>query len=167
MPQTLISNVEFELMPDYPGKQELLEGELIELPPAKLPHSRIAENLSDLFRRAFDRHRVFIEAGYQLTANSWLVPDVSVTWPDQPEANEYFQAAPMIAVEIASRGNTAEEIERKTAAYLRHGAAEVWIVYSRPRSMMVHTRSAVQRVTDAYTSEVCPAVVKLAEIFEV
>ena len=35
-------------------------------------------------------------------------------WPDQPELNEYVQGSPMIAIEIASRGNTAEEIERKT-----------------------------------------------------
>ena len=36
---------EFELLPDRPGKTELLRGELIELPPAKLKHNEIAERL--------------------------------------------------------------------------------------------------------------------------
>jgi hypothetical protein len=32
----------------------------------------------------------------------------------------------MVALEIASRGNTPEPLEAKTAAYLEHGAAEFW-----------------------------------------
>jgi Uma2 family endonuclease len=173
MQRTLISNAEFELLPDEPGKQELLEGEVICLPPAKLPHSRIATNIIDILRRAFDRRRVFIEAGYQLTTHTWLVPDISVMWPNQVIEDDYLQGAPQIAVEVASRGNTAEEIERKTAAYLRHGAAEVWIVFPRTRSMMVHTPQGVERVTDVYTSgptdpdRIRRIGVKMAEIFEI
>lgn len=139
----LISNADFEQMPDYPGKQELFEGELISLPPAKLPHSRIAQNILDILRGVFGRRDVFIEAGYQLTKNMWLVPDVSAAWPDQAIENDYLQFAPLIAVEIVSRGNTAEEVNGKTVAYLQHGASEVWIVYPRTRSVVVHSEDGV------------------------
>jgi Uma2 family endonuclease len=43
----------------------------------------------------------------------------------------------MIAIEIASRGNTAEELEKKRLLYLEGGAAEVWLIYPQTRSMLV------------------------------
>ena len=42
---TLLTFEEFERLPDQPGKRELLEGELIELPPAELKHNRIAHRI--------------------------------------------------------------------------------------------------------------------------
>ncbi len=131
MPATMMSFAEFELLPDVPGKQELLQGELIALPPAKLPHIRVGEALFKRLLSVLDHLRVHHEAGYQLSCDTWLQPDVSVQWPGQEEANEYFQGSPMIAIEVVSPGNTAEEIDRKTKAYLKHGAEEVWVVYPR------------------------------------
>ncbi len=64
-----------------------------------------------------------------------------------------MQGAPMIAVEVVSRGNTAEETEGKVAAYLDGGATEVWIVYPRTRCMLVHKRDGIERVTETYKSE--------------
>ena len=43
----------------------------------------------------------------------------------------------MIAIEIISPGNSAEEIHRKREAYLEEGVAEVWIVYPVSRVMEV------------------------------
>jgi Uma2 family endonuclease len=43
----------------------------------------------------------------------------------------------MLAVEVESRGNTPEELERKRVLYLAHGAAEVWIVYPKTQTMLV------------------------------
>ena len=51
----------------------------------------------------------------------------------------------MIAIEIASRGNTAEELELKTALYLEQGAAEVWIVYPKTRTMVISRQDGIQR----------------------
>ena len=39
---TLLSFEEFEQLPDEPGKLEFLDGELIQLPPAKFNHMEIA-----------------------------------------------------------------------------------------------------------------------------
>jgi len=167
MPATLMSIADFELLPDEPGKQELLEGELINLPPAKIAHNKIAEALFTLLRSAAEPSRVHLEAGYQMARDTWLQPDVSVEWPDQRVENDYLQGSPMIAIEVVSPGNTAEETERKTAAYLNHGAEEVWIVYPRTRWMMVHRKSAVERITDIYRCSLVPVAISLSDILSV
>ena len=38
---TRMTFAEFEKLPEYAGKQELLNGELIELPPPKLGHMKL------------------------------------------------------------------------------------------------------------------------------
>ena len=114
---TQLTAEEFLNLADTPGKQELLDGELISLPLAKNSHSIVARAFQDLLLTALDKSRVWFFEGYQLR-RGWLIPDVSVTWADQLVC-EWFQGAPVIAVEIVSRGNTAEEIDRKVSAYLQ------------------------------------------------
>jgi len=159
---TQLTAEEFLNLPDTPGKQELLDGELISLPPAKNSHSIIARAFQDLLLTVLDKARVWFFEGYQLR-RGWLIPDVSVTWPDQP-VSEWFQGAPMIAIEIVSRGNTAAEIDGKVSAYLQEGAAEVWVVYPATRSMTVFCKDATLRITDVYRCERIGVTVKLDEL---
>ena len=107
--------------------------------------------------------RVRKEEGYKVK-RGWLIPDLSVTWPDQP-VDEWLVGAPMLAIEIASRGNIAEEIDRKVAIYLEEGAAEVWVIHPRTSTMMVYRKDAALRVTSTYTSEVAGITVNLADLF--
>jgi Uma2 family endonuclease len=164
MPATLMSIAEFELLPDVPGKQELLEGELISFPPAKCTHNKVAEALFRLLMPVCDASCLHVEAGYQMSPDTWLQPDVSVEWPDQREANDYLQGSPMLAIEVVSPGNRAEEIDRKISNYLKHGAEEVWIVNPRTRWMMVHRGASVERVTDTYRCTVIPVTIILNDI---
>src|SRR5262244_2144484 len=85
----LLTFEEFEQLPDKPGKSELLDGELIQLPPAKLRHADLAQNLfllvlefvkSGTFPHLGD---VNIHYGYKLGPRSWIQPDVSITHPNQ------------------------------------------------------------------------------------
>lgn len=164
MSATLMSIAEFELLPDEPGKQELLQGEVISLPPAGESHNVIAHALFGVLVPVFAARRVRIDAGYRMSRDTWLEPDVSLTWPDQPVVNDFMQGSPMIAVEVISPSNLAEEIARKAATYLKHGAEEVWIIYPRTRSMMVHRRSSVEHVTDTYRSALVPVAISLNDI---
>jgi Uma2 family endonuclease len=141
----LLSDTEFLALRDHPGKQELLDGELIELPPAKYFHSEMAKRLGRLLMTVLDESRVWIEIAYWIHTGRWLIPDVSVSWPDQGKKDGWFSGAPMIAIEIASRGNTAEELERKTTLYLEHGATEVWLIYPKTRTMVVSRKDGVLR----------------------
>ncbi len=142
----MLSEEEFLSLPDTPGKQELLDGELIELPPAKRYHSVIAKKLMRLLETVLDDSRVWIEIAYCLRDSRWLIPDVSVSWPDQPTERGWYKGSPMLAVEIASRGNTAEELELKTALYLEHGAAEVWVLYPKTQTIVVSRKNHIQRI---------------------
>lgn len=143
-----LTDEEFLALPDDPGKQELLDGELISLPPAKQRHNAVAKRFYDRLSTVLRSERVWTEAGYRLK-HGWLQPDVSVTWPDQPRG-DWLEGSPMIAIEIASRGNTDEEIDRKIEAYLEEGALEVWIVRPKTASMTVHRKDTSTRHTGVY-----------------
>jgi Uma2 family endonuclease len=161
---TLLTDEEFLNMPETPGKQELLDRELVSSPVAKRTHTYICMGLYELLRTVLDPMRVMVTAGYRMRVGRWLVPDVSVNWPNQP-AGDWFEGAPMIAIEVVSRGNTAEEINRKTELYLQEGAAELWIVYPSSRSMNVFRKDgSYLRVTGVYDCELLGLQVDLPKI---
>ena len=78
---TLVTFEEFERLPDEPSKLELMDGELIRMPPAETRHMRIAlrlyKILEDTLRmlhgqgHARDLGEVFIETGYRIGSN-WV-----------------------------------------------------------------------------------------------
>ena len=138
---TLLTEEEFLNLPDFAGRQEFRDGELIELPPAKLAHNALVKRIASFLRTVLDDSRVWTENGYWLRKKLWRIPDLSITWPDQPSSDDYFQGAPMIAIEVASRGNTPDELQEKVADYLEFGAAEVWVIYPKTRTMMVYLQN--------------------------
>jgi len=64
--------------------------------------------------------------------------------------------------EIASRGNTAAELERKRLAYLAGGAAEVWIVYPETRSMQVSRQDGTVTAVDPTADYRCERIAVVA-----
>jgi Uma2 family endonuclease len=161
---TLLSAKEFLNLPDEPGKQELLDGELISLPPAKLRHLQVIKRLQELLETVLPRPRVWVEAGYQIGRRGWLQPDVSVSWPDQPVENGWMQRAPMVAIEVISPSNQPEHIDRKTAAYLEEGAAEVWVIYPDTPSISVFRKGSWERVTETLQSNLLGITVDLPSL---
>jgi Uma2 family endonuclease len=156
---------EFERLPDdpeNPGKRELLDGEVVQLPPADLVHMSIAEDLQYILRRHFETSgtppnlgRVHIEMGYQLGDRSWFIPDVSIAHHDQAHG-KYLEGAPALAVEVISESNRAEDIQQKVQIYLNGGSIEVWVIYPKTRSVMVHRPGIAREFTDTLTSELLP-----------
>jgi Uma2 family endonuclease len=155
-----LSFEEFERLPDQPGKRELLEGELIELPPADLKHNEGAELIYEHLKSALaEAHargeaaelgKVHHEMGYLLAGKGWLQPDVSVTFRDQPRG-KYLEGAPAIAIEIVSASNTAEEMETKVKLYFQHGAREVWRFYRKTRHVVVHIGATAHAIGENET----------------
>lgn len=142
---------EFLALARQPGKQELLNGELIALPPARQRHNAVARRFYEELQTILDPSRVWHESGYRLESG-WLQPDVSVTWPDQ-KTGEWFEGAPMIAVEVASPGDREEQVEKKIAAYLSEGGGEVWVIRPDDGALAVHTVNGVSRYTARFYSE--------------
>ena len=136
---------EFELLPDQPGKLELLRGELIDLPPAKRKHSEAAHRIyRDLARILQSPQAIlpelgtpFLEMGYRFTGHTWLQPDVSTSHKGQG-GDDYFLGSPALAVEVVSERNTADQIDGKVAEYLAGGGLEVWVLYPKKEHMWVY-----------------------------
>jgi len=112
----LVTFEDLERMPEEPGKTELLDGELIQMPPAKLRHNEFSENLFYRLRDLVDAlksggavrgiGKVHHEMGYKIGSkpDSWLVPDASVTHSGQA-SDDYYEGAPLIAIEVISESN--------------------------------------------------------------
>jgi Uma2 family endonuclease len=73
--------------------------------------------------------------GYKIGGkpDSWLIPDVSITHRGQP-SDDYYDGAPLIAVEVMSEFKTAEKMDRMIEKYLANGSQEVWAVYPETRA---------------------------------
>jgi Uma2 family endonuclease len=145
----LLTFEELERLPEEPGKTELLDGVLIQMPPAKLRHNKLAEQLYLFLRKLvvdlkeagpdLSLGEVHIGMGYKIgkKPDSWLIPDVSITHRDQP-SGDYYEGAPLIAVEVISELNTANQVDRKIEKYLASGSLEVWVVYPETRRVLTH-----------------------------
>ncbi len=159
---------EFEQLPDSPGKRELIDGDLIELPPSKYRHSQVAKRIYDLLLETAHKSATMMEAGYRI-GGGWLQPDVSVVWPNQKLVDDYLVGGPMLAVEILSPGNTAEYIERKLTLYLSEGSAEVWLVNPKSKNMTVYRaeegRVVRIAVESTYSSEPLGLNIDLSSLF--
>src|ERR1700685_728880 len=153
--KTLLTFEEFERLPDQPGKQELVRGELIEMPPADLKHNRRSHRIYDALKPvlgeahacgdAAELGEVYIEMGYLLSGRSFLQPDVSVTHAGQTEG-KYFEGAPAIAIEVISPSNAVKQIEAKTQLYFECGALEVWRFFQKKRQVTIQVRGRAVRV---------------------
>jgi Uma2 family endonuclease len=143
---TLLTLEEFEALPDEPGKRELLDGELLVMPPPKLRHTKIQHRIRRLLEPYVDSKQlglVYTDAGYKLGKRHWLQPDVSFVRTAQHESADqdgYLEAAPALAVEVISESNTAEAVDRKLNEYFRSGAEEVWVFYPKTRHVWQYRR---------------------------
>jgi len=161
--RTLVTFEQFEHYPDDGMKHELIQGEHIVVPPAKSHHTRIQQKLQDAIRPFVLAHRlgeVHIEAGFKLSSDTWLQPDVSFLRPPQIEAsypNRYFEGAPAIAIEVLSESNTPAKIAKKTKLYLERGSEEVWVVDPSQREVRIQRPDGASRtVAGELQSDVLP-----------
>jgi Uma2 family endonuclease len=177
----LVTFEDLERLPEEPGKTELLDGELIQMPPAKRRHSRLSKRLllrlfplveslgADGAARGLGE--VEIEMGYKIgrKPDSWLIPDVSVTHRDQL-GDAYYEGAPLIAIEVMSESNTPGKIDRKIEKYLANGGREVWVFYEETRRVLTHFagRDEVEIGRAHIRSRVLPEVseIPLSEIWQ-
>src|ERR1017187_2764555 len=168
---TTMTFEEFERLPDGPEDLELLEGELIEMPPPQRSHMESTHRLYKPLDAGVEGLRqakqadglgvVYIEMGYLLTSDprSWLRPDVSITYPNQP-GDQYCEGAPLMVFEVVSAEDRADELDRKLRLFLRHGAQEVWLIYPKTRHAYVHKAGAdtVVREERAIHSDLLPGI---------
>ncbi len=177
---TLMTWEQFLKLEEEPGKTELLEGEVIHVPPAKLRHMEIVERFYELLKGAVEHlsitqpalrlGRVHMEMGYLLMQDprSWLIPDVSITQFEQARG-DYYEGSPLFAFEVVSPDDRVGELTRKVQEFLKHGAAEVWLIFPDQRYAQVYERGASQpRIeAEAVRSALLPGIeISFAKLFE-
>jgi Uma2 family endonuclease len=158
---SLLTFTEFERLPNEPGKLELLDGELIRLPPAERTHMRIAHRLfllwQELVATGATSHlgEACLETGYKIGPHAWLQPDFSVQHAGQP-GDKYPEGAPALAVEIISESNRADQMDRKVKKYLSNGGVEVWLAYPGTQSVWVFRQGYAEEFHSVLRSEIIP-----------
>jgi Uma2 family endonuclease len=177
--KTLLSLEEYMALPEDGNKYELDQGELVVMPMPKSDHSLIIQYINHrLSVYVLDKSIgwVFSEAAYLLKGEPESIarqPDVSFLSLSRVKATprgEYFAGAPELAVEVVSPGNQAEELDIKVNQYLAYGSKEVWVVYPKTRSILIHQPGGRVRkliAEDTITSDLFPAwSARVADFFD-
>ena len=142
--KTLISMAEFEALPDDGERHELVEGELIKMPPPQKRHTRVVRKINSALTKVAEQagtYVVYVDAGFRLRPETPTVlqPDIAVFKAERDFGDEgYFEGAPDLAIEVVSPGDRAGEIHAKVQEWLVAGAVQVWVFYPRTHSIAIH-----------------------------
>ena len=129
-------------------RRELVRGVIREMSPAGFDHGAIVVTLSTLLNAHVKQHRLGTvvggETGFILARNPDLVRGVDVGFvrasrlPATGRPTKFWEGPPDLAVEVASPSDSLEEIEEKVDDYLNAGAAMVWVINPRRRTVAIH-----------------------------
>ena len=140
-PTRKISFEEYLSYDDGSGSRyELVDGKLIEMPPASFLHSDIIDFIADCFKAIALEYKLDIkvktgDVGIRTGMNSSRIPDISVidgqVWKSyRRDKSAVIEDGVMLALEVVSPG--AEQISRdytdKAIEYQNTGIPEYWIV---------------------------------------
>ncbi len=144
----LMTAEELLRLPAKGSRQELIKGELREMPPAGHEHGRITMVVSTPLYLHVSQNRLgkvyAAETGFLIARDPDTVraPDcafVSQSRVDQVSRQEgYFPGPPDLAVEVISPGDTFEEVEDKVESWLEAGCRMVVVANPRNRTLKVY-----------------------------
>lgn len=144
----LVTAEEFSQMPSHEGRLELVQGELLKMPPAGHEHGEIAGNALALLWTFVKRHGLgktyTAETGFILSRDPDTVraPDAAFVTTEraarQKRRQGFFEGVPDLAVEVVSPDDSAEEVDNKILDYLEAGTRLLWIVKPRSKTITVY-----------------------------
>ncbi len=135
---------------DDEKRYELIEGELVEMPPPGEEHGYLVILLGKyLLDYVIEHHlgRVTSYSGFHAEDDRYTVlgPDIAFRRLDpeaEPASRKWVATMPDLAVEIKSPSNSLPELRRKAAIYLERGTQLVWLVLPETESVEVHRLGA-------------------------
>lgn len=157
---------------------ELVEGKLVKTMPAGFIHGVVTQRVGRLLGNFVYENKLgevaAAETGFVLTgktfrgADSAFISSEKLAQFGYPEG--FFPTAPDLAVEVASPGNSSEELIEKVEKYLSAGSRLVWLIYPKTKLAQVFRANNVislLRESDALDGEdVLPGFhLPLAELF--
>jgi Uma2 family endonuclease len=142
--KTLLTIEQFDQLPTMEGTlYELNEGEIVTMTEPMPRHNRVRDRIGrrmGIFVEERKLGEVFLETGYQLSAETVRIPDVSFVPADRMseiDLDKRIQGAPALAIDIVSPNDLAEELTQKVKQYLAAGAKAVWVFYPKAREVQV------------------------------
>ncbi len=146
-----MSGAQFDSLPYEEGRKwELLEGELIPVssptPKHQLIIQKILLSLVLHFQKSGERALALSDVEFALDDDVRVRPDVLVLLEPRAASVDMqsvpIPGAPDIAVEVISPSERAVDSQAKVQAYLRYGTQEVWQVFPRSRTVVIHRGAA-------------------------
>lgn len=164
--EKLLTAEEFACLPDNGMQQELVDGKVIEMPPAFPDHGGVCALVtialgSHVLPRGLSR-LLSNDAGFVLRRNPDTVrgPDVcfiaAERLPGGRLPGRYVELVPDLIVEVVSPGTTAAEARRRARMWLDAGARLVWTLFPRTRTVGASLPGVADRTlkaTDTLTGE--------------
>jgi Uma2 family endonuclease len=137
--------LELAQSPEYADKQlELIDGELIIMPPSSPLNSKIAVLIAHFFL-VFVLERKLGEVtgadgGYRIGSKTTLAPDAAFTSYARglDFSGSVVNGAPDLAVEVISPSESSQDVQDKVWAYLQAGTQIVWAVYPKKKLVDVY-----------------------------
>lgn len=133
-------------------RYELIAGELRKMSPAGWRHGDVAGDLHTLLGQYVREHNLGrvrgADPGFILTRDPDTVraPDIAFIrrehLPATPPEDAFWPGAPDLAIEVVSPGDTVREVDEKVQDWLAAGAAMVWVVNPKWRSVTVYRSAA-------------------------
>jgi Uma2 family endonuclease len=146
-----LSLPEFLARPDPSDheREELIEGELVVSPGAKVSHAAIVGRLRTSLALLEQKGYVLANDFACILGNrSMPIPDLAAVrqerWRAAAANDDWLNGSPELVIEVASPSN--RKLDRKAEAYLEYGAEQVWIVYPSTKTVAVLRREGTTEV---------------------
>ena len=149
-------------------KEELIEGELIVSPGAKVSHAYIVDEIRKGLRPLEEQGFVISnDFSCILRPRSMPIPDLAVVgrerWNAAAKADAWLEDSPELVIEVSSPSN--RKLHVKASVYLEHGAEQVWIVYPKRHSVIVYTLEGSSEARSDEAVEFRGVRIAVADIF--
>jgi Uma2 family endonuclease len=155
-PATLLTADDLMAMPDDGHRDELVRGELIQLPMSNFRSSTIAVRITSALQQLADTHSIGVVAGadgaHILSRDPCTVriSDASFVRAERlppPEAwDRFLELAPDVAVEVVSPWDSSNDVQEKVREYLDAGVRPIWVVHPLQRTITAYATDRTARV---------------------
>jgi Uma2 family endonuclease len=155
-PVPILTFEEFERLPEEEGiRYELDEGSLLMEPSPVFRHNLIRQDIFirlNEFVKSHDLGSVIEEVDFRLGPNTVRNPDVAFVNNEHLKKIDLDRApvegAPVLAIEVISPGNLAQDTAKKVQQYLFAGSQAVWVVYPPLRLVEIHDSGSLRQVRE-------------------
>jgi Uma2 family endonuclease len=159
IPRLLTYEEWLRMPPVEDGADEVVNGELRFMPPARYPHAEIIRRLLRSFTSQVNEEEVIVlgsNLGLMIGREplSCRSPDLVVYWRDKMVIKDgLYYSPPDLVVEILSPSETRKRKEEKLEDYATIGVPEAWLMSPEARSVEILLLSAGKLVTSAVAVE--------------